>query len=117
MTFQSLHFGGQVTVHVVGNSEVLGVFALRSDEVCPIARMEWVKRGLDVFEGGQRELPSLETAAKAVVPVTVLELNEMTFDSTDSAPPIEPPVKEGGAEADAAELPRESVQFSPFNST
>lgn len=59
----------------------------------------------------QRELPSLEIAARAVVPVSVLELSEMTLDSTDSAPPMDPPVKEAGAEEEAAELPFDSVQF------
>lgn len=59
----------------------------------------------------------MEIAASAVVPVSVLELKEMTLDSTDSAPPMEPPVREAGAEAEAAELPFESVQFAPFTCT
>ena len=46
-----------------------------------------------------------------MVPVSVFELNEMTLDATDSAPPMDPPVKEAGALAEAAELPKEIVQF------
>ena len=65
----------------------------------------------------QRELPSLEVAANAVVPVKVFELRDITLDSTDSAPPIDPPVRAAGAEADAAELPRDIVQFWPFSCT
>lgn len=72
------------------------------------------RRGLVIY---RRELPSLVAAAYAVTPVSVLELRERTLDSTDSAPPMEPPVKEAGAEADAAEVPRDMVQFWPFSCT
>lgn len=56
-------------------------------------------------------------AARAVVPVTVFEVSAIGPDSTDSAPPMDPPVNAAGAEAEAAELPRDNVQFPPFNWT
>jgi len=64
-----------------------------------------------------REFPSLVTAARAVIPVNVLDDKEMTPLPTDSAPPTEPPVRDAGALAEAPAPPCFRVHLFPLIDT